>query len=298
MGRPFGWLVFCVRLGCIATPVVSYIRKELRCGTRPSFLRIIGGLRCFHVGSIILILSLEFQVSIGLKHKHACSNGHQLRAMGGITVDGKPSFQTCDEIPDGRWVEEFPAQPGDSGGDPEKKPRSVWTTWKDIKGRYPEWQYEFFEHAEEQMSNLRQFRLCWDFHGREICDYFQRERGIAMQFCDLRVRDLHAIFVVEDDQKGVSHVCRLLQHNQEAKEQFCSIVLSNNLTQTLVVAERPFSQVVKNGKIVVDRSDLRSEETSVLRIFERAETYDGRAWFLRTQYMSLAVKCFQAHVGG
>ena len=42
-----------------------------------------------------------------LNHRHACTLGHQLRAMAGVTVQGFPSFQTCEEIPDDAKIQEL-----------------------------------------------------------------------------------------------------------------------------------------------------------------------------------------------
>ncbi|CAD7946535.1 unnamed protein product [Amoebophrya sp. A120] len=153
-------------------------------------------------------------------HRHSCKLGHQMRVMAGVSNNGFPSFLTCDEIKDDAAIKDLRTR--------------KWTTWKEIKKDNPLWDFDFFEDAQDKLSNVVKFRSCWEYHGKRVCDYWTKQ-GKPIKFSVMKPRDMLLIVLTDVNfvERCVSVWKDLKRWSADAGEQYVTIVHSdaNRLTQ-------------------------------------------------------------------
>lgn len=194
--------------------------------------------------------------------------------MNGILYNGKPSFFTCDEIPDENRIEEFAYSHIGQKQDPTE------TTWGELKKKNAGWEYQYFLDAFDQVQSLRRFRECWGIHGKEICRFWRR-KGIKMYHEVLRVRDLLIVVILEDTEQGRRKALEILQENESAKTHWCTIVFTSAREQRVVVNEKRVVDVIHGKTLNLDRVDERTV-MAVGEVLSRAKTY-GCASFSHKQ---------------
>jgi hypothetical protein len=188
------------------------------------------------------------------KHKHACSLGHQLRGMAGVRVaNDMPSFLCCDEISD--------------GSDVQLVGKKKWVKWSDVKKQYPEWDFaQTGQTAAQRTQRIRQFRECWNHHGKKLCAHFTK-CALPMNYCLYKARNMHMVFVVNKrDICGDSHTSRLLgdrllftifldllmQLVKREDECHVSLIVTTATQSLLVLREKSWDSLQSTVKSICD----------------------------------------------
>ncbi|CAD7940890.1 unnamed protein product [Amoebophrya sp. A120] len=200
-----------------------------------------------------------------VEHKHACRLGHQLRCMAGVTVKKNPSFLTCDEIPGDSQVQDLKT--------------GAWRTWEEQQKKYPTWEFKYSENAADELRNVRKMRECWKIHGKHICAAFADS---GMKYSDVKPRDLHIVFVVEDEPKSLQRLYEELGSGS-IQEQYCSVVVSTAHSQKLIVTERRVATVLDRKAQRVKRNPADEQEAlTVSELVQRSEHsyYRQKLWLL------------------
>ncbi|CAD8152179.1 unnamed protein product [Paramecium pentaurelia] len=152
------------------------------------------------------------------KHKHKCSNGHQIRSMNGILVDYKLSLLSCEELQDDYYVYDQQVQ--------------NLRKWIDLKQKYKNWNFCNFKNNEELKQHQLNYKTYWNNKvGKVICNFlncrfFQKELDQSNQ-------KNHYILVIDESGSMAGQKWKIMM---EAIQQ-CFIELQKNPNNRITVIQ-------------------------------------------------------------